>query len=103
MEYSDAEFEKIMTNYEFRHNVAFKSIPKNLKRVINYIETMPIHYGTVDIVWYLILEYGMPILYCFEPFYKSIIDNPTVHKDLKGLLPEIAGLVKLTIFPLKFH
>ncbi len=80
MEYSDAEFEKIIKNREFRHNMDFRSNPNYLKRVIYYIETMPINYETYDIVWYLILEFGIPILYCFESFYKRIINNPTIHE-----------------------
>ena len=37
MDYSDEQFNEIMINLQFKKNELFKSDPKNLSRIINYI------------------------------------------------------------------
>ena len=43
--------------------------------MIDYIKNMPIDAKSFNIVEYLIKEFRIAILYCFEPFYKKISDD----------------------------
>lgn len=93
MECPEKEFNDFMKDLKFKKNSAFYSDPKNLERTIDYIKTMPINENTFEIVEYLIKEFGIAILYCFETFYNRISKDTEAQKTFINKLQRIASLV----------
>lgn len=72
-----------MTNLKFKKNETFKSDPKNLEKIISFIKSMSANEKAFLIVEYLIKEFGISILLCFEPFYQKIIKNAQAQVQFK--------------------